>query len=125
MIVAVDTEMVELLAAFEELERCLIQIGDRVDLISRRTDFIRRQRAGGEAWEKIVLAAERPLIVELVATSISDLHEASGQLRRAEAKALHDGTLTMAAIAALFGVSRQRVSLLLRADGKAAPRRPS
>ena len=32
----------------------------------------------------------------------------------AEARALHDEGLTMAEIAALFGVSRQRVSALLR-----------
>ena len=44
------------------------------------------------------------------------LVDAGSRLRRAEARALHVEGMTMEQIADLFGVTRQRVSALLKRD---------
>lgn len=62
MTVAVDNVLVELLAAFDEVERCLIQVGKPIDLTGRRTVHIRCPRAAREARKSIVPPDERPLI---------------------------------------------------------------
>jgi predicted transcriptional regulator len=54
------------------------------------------------------------LIVQLLTESAETLHEHGSRVRRTEARALHREGLTMDQIARLFGVTRQRVSALLR-----------
>jgi transposase len=49
-----------------------------------------------------------------VTRNIEALQEAGARVRREEARALHAGGLSMEAIARHFGVTRQRVSALLR-----------
>jgi len=82
--------------------------------ILRRAEQIRAQRAEGRTWGEIVDHAEGTLAVELVRRNLEALFDAGGQLRRAEARALHDEGRTMEEIAKIFGVSRQRVSALLK-----------
>ncbi len=57
---------------------------------------------------------ERPLVVELLTHTLSDLSDAGSNFRRIEARALYSEGLTMAQIAELFGVTRQRIAALLR-----------
>jgi DNA-binding transcriptional regulator LsrR (DeoR family) len=52
--------------------------------------------------------------VQLITESSKALDTCGASLRRAEAQALHDEGMTMDQIAEHFGVSRQRVSALLR-----------
>jgi predicted transcriptional regulator len=66
------------------------------------------------AYGEIIPLEQRPLIVELTADAIMRLAEVSGDFRRSEAKALYAEGHTMEAIATMFGVTRQRVSSLLR-----------
>jgi hypothetical protein len=66
------------------------------------------------SYREIVPNEERPLIVELITANLELLSGVGSRLRRAEAKALYDEGLTMDEIATLFGVSRQRVAVLLR-----------
>ena len=82
--------------------------------ILRRADQIREQRAQGRTWGEIVDGADAPLVVELVRRNLDAMFDAGGRLRRAEARALHDEGRTMEEIARTFGVSRQRVSALLK-----------
>jgi hypothetical protein len=82
-----------------------------------RAELIRAQRAAGRSYREIVAAEDRPLIVEIASRNLERLHEAGSRLRRAEARALHREGMTMDAIAQLFGVTRQRVSALLRGNG--------
>ena len=79
-----------------------------------RIAHIRAERAAGRPYSEIVPAEERPLVVEMLTTSVRDLEDAGVRVRRDEARALYDEGMTMEAIAGLFGVSRQRVSALLR-----------
>jgi hypothetical protein len=53
-------------------------------------------------------------VVELMTESLDALLEAGSRLRRAKARALYEDGVTMAAIGKLFGVTRQRVSCLIR-----------
>ena len=89
--------------------------------VLQRAQHIRERRAAGASYREIVSAEERPLIVELLSAMQAELTEAGSRWRRAEAHALHAEGLTMDAVAELFGVTRQRVSSLLKpsptADG--------
>ena len=79
-----------------------------------RADHVRAQREAGLFYREIVPTEPRPLIVELLTAIQSELTAAGSHWRRAEARALHAEGLSMDAIAALFGVTRQRVSTLLK-----------
>ncbi len=60
-----------------------------------------------------------PPLVELVTQNMDRLHTVGAHYRAAQAHALRQEGLTMAAIAELFGLTRQRISALLRQ--KSAP----
>ncbi|MGH9892266.1 MAG: helix-turn-helix domain-containing protein [bacterium] len=102
------------LAALDELETVLRETTERNRTALRRADAIRRMRDRGYRYREIVPMEERPLIVKLLTISLSELADASSRFRRAEALALHAEGLTMAEVADLFGVTRQRVAALLR-----------
>ena len=88
-------------------------IGDAEELLER-AENVRVEREAGRAYAEIVRNEDRPLIVERLTKISSRLAESGSQWRRDEARALHDEGLSMDRIAALFGVTRQRVSALLR-----------
>jgi hypothetical protein len=111
----------EVLAAIEELCVTLREINKRNDLALERAAEIRRQRAAGRTYREIVEDAAGPLVVELTRENLMCLMDAGSRVRRLESKALHDEGMTMEEIARLFGVTRQRVSALLKeADREAA-----
>lgn len=84
------------------------------ELIRRRAEHLLERRAQGASWGDAVRGEEPPLIVELLSQNMNRHAEVGGALRRAEAAALHADGLTMEAIADLFGVTRQRISQLLK-----------
>ena len=104
----------EVLEALERLVEAVHATTKANEDILRRAGQIRAQRAEGRSWAQIVDDADAPLVVELVRNNLDALFDAGGRLRRAEAKALHDEGRTMEEIARTFGVSRQRVSALLK-----------
>lgn len=112
----------EVLAA---LDRLLVVVEERgyADHVARRAETITRRRQEGDAYRDIVTEESRPLIVEVLSDHIEDLVRASARFRRAEAAALYAEGLTMDQIAGLFGVTRQRISALLREarNGSDAP----
>lgn len=87
---------------------------------ARRAEAIRLGRRDGHPYHDLVTGEARPLLVELVSGHLDRIARAGAQLRRAEAAALHAEGMTMETIAEAFGVTRQRVSAILkdaRADG--------
>ena len=106
----------DVLAALENLETVLRETTERNRTAIRRADEIRRLRERGHRYSEIVPIEDRPLIVELLTHSLNDLSDASSRFRRVEARALYSEGLTMAEIADLFGVTRQRVATLLGRD---------
>ena len=101
------------LAALAELTETLDADIQRSEQIVERARYLRTLRQAGLGWAKIVDGEQRPLIVEMLTSSIEELHEASARFRRASARALHSEGMSAETIAAYFGVSRQRISALL------------
>lgn len=91
---------------------------DRVILVRARE--VRDRLLQGDRLDDIVHEPGRPLIVRLTRENIERLYDAGSVMRRAEARALHDEGMSMDRIAALFGVTRQRVSALLRSQAGGA-----
>jgi hypothetical protein len=94
----------------EALERSLKEL----ESTRQRVTQLLTERAAGKAWRDIVTAEQRPLVVETVSNVLDELSVSGSRFRRAEAQALYAEGLSMERVAALFGVTRQRVSALLR-----------
>jgi transcriptional regulator with XRE-family HTH domain len=102
------------LTALTALEEALADNQERLKLIKKRIAQLRRLRAKGDSYGDIVDDREGPLLVQLLTESSAALDISGANVRRAEAQALYAEGLTMEQIAEHFGVSRQRVSALLR-----------
>jgi len=105
----------DVLDAIEDLVAALAANAQRIEETVRRADAIRRERAAGRSYRQIETAWGEPVIVELARQNLAELSKAASRLRRAEVHALYAEGMTMEQIAVLFGVTRQRVSALLRA----------
>jgi DNA-directed RNA polymerase sigma subunit (sigma70/sigma32) len=102
------------LEAINDLEAA---IADSIEMSGRMRERIRELRdtlESGRALREIVPAEQRPLLVQLLTENANLLQSYGTRVRRTEALALHREGMTMEEIAKLFGVTRQRVSALLR-----------
>ena len=108
------------LQALADLEDALGRNVALADRMRERIAYLRRECASGRPLPEVVMAEEPPLVVQLLTESANILHTYGTRVRRTEARALHREGVTMDVIARLFGVSRQRVSALLR-DGSTGP----
>jgi hypothetical protein len=104
----------EFLEALTALEEVLADNGRRASLIKKRIAQLRRSRARDVPYTALVASEDGPLIVHLLTQSSAALDISGANVRRAEAEALYAEGLTMEQIAKSFGVTRQRVSALLR-----------
>ena len=102
------------LQALTALEATLAENQERTRLIEDRIAQLRRLRANGVSYAEIVATRDGPLLVQLLTESSTALDTSGASVRRAEARALYAEGLTMDQIAERFGVTRQRVSTLLR-----------
>lgn len=100
--------------ALRELDDVLDVNLERIAQIKRRIAEIQRQHSDGMSYTEIVEAAKAPLLVQLITESRQTLDGRGARVRRSEALALHNEGMTMEEIAGRFGVTRQRVSALLR-----------
>jgi hypothetical protein len=105
----------EVLVAICDLVAALAANAERIEDTIRRVEAIRGQRAAGLSYRQIETGSPTPLLVELSRQNLAVLTDAASRLRRAETRALYAEGMTMEQIADLFGVTRQRVSALLRA----------
>jgi hypothetical protein len=108
----VETEA--FLRALEELERALERNLEMTGRMQERIGHLRGELAAGRKLPEIVPAEETPLLVTLLTEAANLLHTCGTRVRRTEARAMHREGMSMEEIARLFGVSRQRVSQLLR-----------
>lgn len=100
--------------ALEDLDHALDQSVEMIKRMKERIVDIRSAHDRGLQLQDIVPYEETPLIVQLLTESTNLLHSYGNRVRRTEARALHREGMTMDQIAKLFGVTRQRVSALLR-----------
>lgn len=116
-------EVDELLAAVDAVEAAVRASDQRRAAMLARAADIRRLRGLGASYRDIVVQARRPLLVALLRDDLDAMTEVSARLRRTEALVLHREGMTMDRIAEQFGVTRQRVSELLRSRARPGPNR--
>jgi len=107
-------QTIKFLRALEDLDEALERDLEVIARMRERIDYLRAQLAAGRSLTDIVTAERPPLLVQQLTESANLLHTYGTRVRRTEAQALHQEGVTMEEIARLFGVSRQRVSALLR-----------
>jgi hypothetical protein len=93
-----------------EFDRCIEELGQARE----RAEVLLAQRRSGHTWTDIVSGESRPLVVERISTVLSSLARAGSAWRREQALALQAEDVSINRIAAMFGVTRQRISALLR-----------
>lgn len=105
-----DTADAALAGLADELAVCIASL----QAASERTEQLLALRRDGHSWREAVSAEARPLIVELISEALDGLNRAGSRWRREEARSLRAEGLSINAIAGLFGVTRQRASVLVR-----------
>ena len=94
----------------KELDACMAAL----EHARTRAGRLLEQRRAGRPWLEIVTSEDRPLVVESISTVLASLATAGHAWRREQAAALQAEQVSINRIAALFGVTRQRISALLR-----------
>lgn len=102
------------LDALVELDEALDLNLERATQMKARIAEIREALQAGRPLREIVPEEEGPVLVKLLSLSAENLSAYGSRVRRSEARTLYEEGLTMEQIARLFGVTRQRVSALLR-----------
>ena len=115
-----DPAAAALEALVTELETCISRLRHAHDRAERLL-ALRRQ---GRPWLEIVTGESRPLVVESISSVMASLASAGHAWRQEQARALHAEQVSINRIAALFGVTRQRISALLRDQESAGEQRP-
>lgn len=111
------------LQALDALDAALAENAGRWAAIRKRIARVARERDAGRGYREIVDDEPGQLLVEMLTEATNALESAGAVVRRAEARALHEEGMTMDQIAVAFGVTRQRVSALLREPRAAPPSR--
>jgi hypothetical protein len=107
-------ERAAFLAAIRALDAGLDENIARARRMKERITELEDAHAAGRPLKDVVPDEEPPLIVQMLTESARTLQSCGSLVRRTEALALYREGLTMDQIARLFGVTRQRVSALLR-----------
>ena len=114
----VQQRSAEARVALDELVRALDQCLDDLRATHRRATELAEQHDSGETWTAIVTAEDPPLIVERISIALATLSASGSRWRRAQALALHAEGISINRIAALFRVTRQRVSTLINGQAR-------
>ncbi len=100
--------------ALSAIEVAALDNAARNQVIGERARHLRERLEAGDDLVTLISSEARPRIVELLTANKTTLETAGTELRVAEAQALRTEGLTIESIAELFGVSRQRISALLK-----------
>jgi hypothetical protein len=106
--------------ALRALERLVAELDTSIAELERvrtRALSLLDQRRAGRTWLEIVSDEHRPLVVESISAVVGSLARAGHEWRREQASALRGERVSVNRIAAMFGVTRQRISALLRERG--------
>jgi hypothetical protein len=108
--------------AFGELAEVLDHTAEELSRLAGRARTLAAEADAGRPLLQTVAEEERPLIVECITGILDSLGASGAKFRRTEARVLHEEGLSHERIAALFGVTRQRVGALLAAPPSEAHR---
>lgn len=100
-------------ALIAELDSCITEL----QAARSRAESLVDARESGQAWLDIVSRESRPLVVERISSVLGSLSTAGHSWRREQAAALQAEDVSINRIAAMFGVTRQRISALLKEAG--------
>ncbi|HVA05737.1 MAG TPA: hypothetical protein VNG12_03245 [Acidimicrobiales bacterium] len=106
----------DVLAAHEETGIALAEVIESLQQGLTRIQRIREERLSGDPYLDILSRGEGQLLVRTLTENLQSLQRHGHRLRRAEARALRAEGASTARIAELFGVSRQRVLVLLGSE---------
>jgi hypothetical protein len=104
-------------SALRALDELRLQVDNTIcDLhgVKDRLEQLMSAHAAGAPWSEIVAKQDRPLVVEMITSVLTQLGETGSRFRREQALALRREDLSITRISELFGVSRQRISTILR-----------
>lgn len=111
--------------AFTRQDAVLDALDMVVEVLTRNVDWmkevieqaaaVRKERVRGHSYRTILEDGDVTLIVARLPITLAAIEKAGRRLRIAEAHALRAEGMTIAWIAELFGISAQRVSVLLHA----------
>lgn len=104
----------QLRAALTEIDLATRENVARSQEIQSRVEWLIESLDGGMDIIEMAESEPKPKAVEMVTSNIETLQSIGSQFRQAEARALRAEGATMESIAELFGVTRQRISALLR-----------
>jgi hypothetical protein len=102
----------------EALTETVVRFGSLIEL----TNQVRDMHASGTTYWGILETADRPLISETLRDSVLSLQDLAHRLRGATAREALEEGVSIERIAEHYGVSRQRISILLQIP--ANPGRP-
>lgn len=108
------TAIDRLSAALTSIETAAAANVERSLEIQRRVRWLHEQIKNGHSIAELVEAEESPRVTELISANMTILETVGSELRASMALALREDGLTIESIAGLFGVTRQRISALLR-----------
>ena len=112
----------EALHCLSELERSADEIRRAVGQLIQWMTAETSQGPGSYAHS--VPLDQRLALIEEISQAVRALSRNGGRFRRLEARALYADGLTMAQLAAVLGVTRQRASVLLREGREVQPDKP-
>lgn len=104
----------ELRKALKGIDKATRENVRRSIAIQERVEWMQERLAEGVRPSELIRDEPRPPMVEMITMNIEALQSLGLQLRQAEARALRADGVTMEEIARLFGVTRQRISALLK-----------
>ncbi len=111
------------LRALENLVSAAEQVSRMTAQVITRAAQIRDRRLEGQSYREIVSGENLPLIAAVLTENVARLEAAGTRFREAEAHALHEEGMTMEEIGRLFGLTRQRISALIRGASTRPPDR--
>jgi hypothetical protein len=111
----------EALACLSDLANSSGELHQQLSELSRRLLLTKGRHLPGSSYAQMMPLEDRLAMMEQISTAIKALVREGSRFRRLEARALYAEGLTMAQLATVFGVSRQRVSALLRDSQDPAP----
>jgi transcriptional regulator len=109
-----ETQLGRLLEALADIETAARGNVERSRQLERRAAHLRERLLAGDDLVELVESEETPRMVELLSANLAVLETIGAEFRAAEALALRAQGLTIEAIAGMFGVTRQRISALLK-----------